>query len=53
MVKLIYFQYYWESSRGVLITLALIFIYIIIAEKAEDVNMFLHIDNKMIGDECE
>ena len=50
MNKLIYFQHYWEGNRGVLITLALI---LIIAEKAEDVNMFLHIDNKMIGDECE
>ena len=53
MVELIYFHHYLERSRGVIITLALILIYIIIAEKAEDVNRFLHIDNMMIGDECE
>ena len=54
MVKLFYFRHYWERSRGILITLELILIYIIIAEKVEDVNMFLHIDNMMIGDdECE
>ena len=45
---------YSETSRGVIMTLASILIYIIIAEKVEDVNMFLHIDNMMIGDdECE
>ena len=53
LVELIYFHHYLERSRGVIITLAFVLNDIIIAEKAEDVNRFLHIDNMMIGDECE
>ena len=53
MCELTYFHHYLERSRGVIITLALVLNDIIIAEKAEDVNRFLHIDNMMIGDECE